>query len=54
MAIFGGILSFGLAGFLIGPVILSLVLSALRIYRLEVLQVSLESAAVSSASPTAT
>jgi len=54
MAIFGGILSFGLPGFLIGPVILSLVLSALRIYRLEVLQVSPESAAVSSASPTAT
>jgi predicted PurR-regulated permease PerM len=45
MAIFGGLLSFGLPGFLIGPVILSVVLSALRIYRLEVLQVTPEAEA---------
>ncbi len=32
LAILGGLLSFGAAGFLIGPVILSLLLSALRIY----------------------
>lgn len=33
LAILGGLLSFGPLGFLIGPVILSLVLSAIRIYR---------------------
>lgn len=32
LAILGGLLSFGAAGFLIGPMILSLLLSALRIY----------------------
>jgi len=37
-AIFGGLLSFGPLGFLVGPVILSLVLSGLRIYRLDVLR----------------
>ena len=37
-AIFGGLLSFGPLGLLVGPVILSLVLSGLRIYRLDVLR----------------
>ncbi|HVR70210.1 MAG TPA: AI-2E family transporter [Vicinamibacteria bacterium] len=37
LAILGGLLSFGPLGFLIGPVILSLVLSALRVYELDVL-----------------
>jgi len=36
-SILGGILSFGLIGFLIGPVILSLMLSAIRIYRIDIL-----------------
>ena len=40
LAILGGLLSFGPLGFLIGPVILSLVLSAIRIYRLDVLRVA--------------
>ena len=31
-------LAFGVFGFLIGPVVLSLVLSAIRIYRLDVLR----------------
>jgi predicted PurR-regulated permease PerM len=39
LSILGGVLAFGVFGFLIGPVILSLVLSALRIYRLDVLRV---------------
>jgi len=38
LSIVGGIFAFGPLGFLIGPVILSLVLSALRIYRLEILR----------------
>src|SRR5262249_59814122 len=38
LAILGGVLAFGFHGFLIGPVILSLVLSAIRIYRLDVLR----------------
>jgi predicted PurR-regulated permease PerM len=38
LSIFGGLLAFGPLGFLIGPVILSLVLSAIRIYRLDVLR----------------
>jgi predicted PurR-regulated permease PerM len=38
LSILGGVLSFGPAGLLIGPVVLSLVLSALRIYRLDVLR----------------
>ncbi len=39
LAILGGLLSFGPLGFLVGPVILSLVLSAIRIYRMDVLGV---------------
>jgi predicted PurR-regulated permease PerM len=38
LAILGGVLAFGVSGLLIGPVILSLVLSALKIYRLDVLR----------------
>ncbi len=38
LSIIGGVLAFGLFGFLIGPVILSLVLSAIRIYRLDILR----------------
>jgi predicted PurR-regulated permease PerM len=37
LSILGGLISFGPLGFLIGPVILSLVLSAIRIYRADVL-----------------
>lgn len=36
-AILGGILSFGAVGFLVGPVILSLMLSVMRIYRTDIL-----------------
>jgi predicted PurR-regulated permease PerM len=43
LSILGGILAFGFFGFLVGPVILSLVLSALRIYRLDVLRPELPS-----------
>ena len=38
LSILGGVLAFGAFGFLVGPVILSLVLSALRIYRLDLLR----------------
>jgi predicted PurR-regulated permease PerM len=38
LSIVGGVLAFGVFGFLIGPVVLSLVLSAIRIYRLDVLR----------------
>jgi predicted PurR-regulated permease PerM len=38
LSIVGGLLAFGVFGFLVGPVILSLVLSSLRIYRLDVLR----------------
>jgi predicted PurR-regulated permease PerM len=38
LSILGGLVAFGVFGFLVGPVILSLVLSALRIYRLDVLR----------------
>ncbi|MBI3932097.1 MAG: AI-2E family transporter [Acidobacteria bacterium] len=38
LAILGGLFSFGPLGFLVGPVILSLLLSALRIYRLDILR----------------
>ena len=38
LSILGGVLAFGFHGFLVGPVILSLVLSAIRIYRLAVLR----------------
>jgi predicted PurR-regulated permease PerM len=41
LSIIGGVLAFGVFGFLIGPVVLSLVLSAIRIYRLDVLRVVL-------------
>ena len=37
LSILGGLYSFGPLGFLVGPVILSLVLSAIRIYRMDVL-----------------
>jgi predicted PurR-regulated permease PerM len=40
LSIVGGVLAFGIFGFLIGPVVLSLVLSAIRIYRLDVLRVA--------------
>src|SRR5512143_822488 len=40
LSIVGGVLAFGVFGFLIGPVGLSLVLSAIRIYRLDVLRVA--------------
>lgn len=38
LSFLGGVLAFGPAGLLLGPVILSLVLSAIRIYRLDVLR----------------
>jgi predicted PurR-regulated permease PerM len=38
LSILGGVISFGPTGLLIGPVVLSLVLSAFRIYRLDVLR----------------
>ena len=38
LSIVGGLLAFGAFGFLVGPVVLSLVLSALRIYRLDILR----------------
>ena len=38
LSILGGLITFGPLGFLIGPVILSLVLSAIRIYRADVLR----------------
>ena len=44
LSIVGGVLAFGIFGFLIGPVILSLVLSAIRIYRLDVLRVAVTGA----------
>ena len=43
LSILGGILAFGVFGFLIGPVVLSLVLSAIRIYRLDVLRAGVAS-----------
>ncbi len=46
LSIIGGVLAFGIFGFLIGPVILSLVLSAIRIYRLDVLRVAVTGARV--------
>ena len=42
-SILGGILSFGVIGFLVGPVILSLMLSAIRIYRMDILRAPSES-----------
>ena len=38
LSILGGLVAFGVFGFLIGPVVLSLVISALRIYKLDVLR----------------
>jgi predicted PurR-regulated permease PerM len=38
LAILGGLLSFGPLGFLVGPVIVSLLISSVRIYRLDVLR----------------
>jgi predicted PurR-regulated permease PerM len=38
LSILGGVLAFGVFGFLIGPVILSLVISGIRIYRSDVLR----------------
>jgi predicted PurR-regulated permease PerM len=44
LSIVGGVLAFGVFGFLIGPVVLSLVLSAIRIYRLDILRVAVTGA----------
>jgi len=38
LSILGGVLVYGAPGFLVGPVVLSLVLSAIRIYRMDVLR----------------
>ena len=38
LSILGGVIAFGVFGFLIGPVVLSLVISAIRIYKLDVLR----------------
>lgn len=46
LSMLGGIFAFGGLGFLVGPVILSLVLSAVRIYRLDVLRSPPERAGV--------
>jgi len=57
LSIIGGVLAFGVFGFLIGPVVLSLVLSAIRIYRLDILRVvavAAPSATSSSGEPSAT
>jgi predicted PurR-regulated permease PerM len=51
LSIIGGVLAFGVFGFLIGPVILSLVLSAIRIYRLDVLRVAVAGAPAAASSP---
>jgi predicted PurR-regulated permease PerM len=51
LSIIGGVLAFGVFGFLIGPVILSLVLSAIRIYRLDVLRVAVSGTSVVSSPP---
>ena len=44
-------LAFGVFGFLIGPVVLSLVLSAIRIYRLDVLRVAVTGAPAAAPPP---
>ena len=44
LSILGGVIAFGPMGFLVGPVVLSLVLSALRIYRLDFLHPHLRQA----------
>jgi predicted PurR-regulated permease PerM len=51
LSIVGGVLAFGVFGFLIGPVVLSLVLSAIRIYRLDVLRVAVGGAPSATPSP---
>jgi predicted PurR-regulated permease PerM len=51
LSIIGGVLAFGVFGFLIGPVVLSLVLSAIRIYRLDVLRVAVAEGSTSAPSP---
>jgi len=38
LAILGGLFAFGPAGLIVGPVILSLAMSALRIYRYDILR----------------
>jgi predicted PurR-regulated permease PerM len=50
LSILGGVFSFGPMGVFVGPVILSLVLSALRIYKADVLQVRPAEAPSTSAS----
>ncbi len=52
LSIIGGFLVFGVFGFLIGPVILSLVLSAIRIYRLDILRNPASEAPPQPAEPT--
>lgn len=52
LSILGGVMAFGPMGFLIGPVILSLVLSAVRIYRSDVLRSWRERAEAAAAGPT--
>jgi len=52
LSIIGGVLAFGVFGFLIGPVILSLVLSAIRIYRLDILRNPASDASPQPAEPT--
>lgn len=51
LSILGGVLVYGVAGFLVGPVILSLVLSAIRIYRMDVLRKPSGSAALEAGVP---
>ena len=51
LSILGGVLAFGVFGFLIGPVVLSLVLSAIRIYRLDVLRVAVSGVGAPPSSP---
>jgi predicted PurR-regulated permease PerM len=53
LSIIGGVLAFGVFGFLIGPVVLSLVLSAIRIYRLDVLRVAVAGAPAAAPPPEA-
>ena len=53
LSIVGGVLAFGVFGFLIGPVILSLVLSAIRIYRLDILRSPLVTSASKAPPPAA-
>lgn len=52
LSILGGVLAYGVSGFLVGPVILSLVLSAIRIYRMDVLRPRVAAASAPSATLT--